>query len=71
MPIRKFRSVEELNQPIWRRRGDPTLFRAIASVWAFARSTRPRDFPRGVRKFRSIAEMKGTQDWSDESFSDS
>jgi len=59
MPVRKFRNVEELNQPIWRRPGDPALFRAIAAVWAFARSTRPRRFPPGVRKFRSIEEMKG------------
>ena len=58
MPVRKFRNVEELNQPIWRQAGDPALFRAIASVWAFARSTRPITLPPGVRKFRSIAEMK-------------
>ena len=58
MPVRKFRSVVELNQPIWRQAGDPALFRAIAAVWAFARSTRPKDFAPGVRKFRSIAEMK-------------
>ena len=58
MPVKKFRSVEELNQPIWRQAGDPALFRTIAAVWAFARSTRPKHFPPGVRKFRSIAEMK-------------
>ena len=58
MPVKKFRSVEELNQPIWRRAGDPALFKAIAAVWAFGRSTRRKLFNPGVRKFRSIAEMK-------------
>jgi len=57
MPVKKFRNVEELNQPIWRRAGDPQLFRAISSIWAFARHTNPRKFLPGVRKFRSIAEM--------------
>ena len=57
MPVKKFRSVEELNQPVWRRPGDPQLFRAIASIWAFARRTNPKKFAPGVRKYRSIAEM--------------
>ena len=58
MPVKKFRTVEELNQPIWRRAGDPALFRAIAAVWNFGRLTRSRPIPPGVRKFRSISEMK-------------
>jgi hypothetical protein len=57
MSVKKFRNVEERNQPIWRRAGDPQLFRAISSIWAFARSTNPRKFLPGVRKYRSIAEM--------------
>ncbi len=58
MPVRKFRSVEEMNTLIWRPSGDPSLVRAIRSVWAFGRRARPRAFPPGVRKFRSVAEMK-------------
>lgn len=58
MPVKKFRSVEEMNTPVWRSAGDPALVRAIASVWAFGRRTRPRSFPPGVRKFRSITDMK-------------
>jgi hypothetical protein len=58
MPARKFRTVEELNQPIWRRAGDPALFRAIAVVWALGQSTRPKHFLPDVRRFRSIGEMK-------------
>jgi hypothetical protein len=30
----------------------------VEPVWAFGRRARPRAFPPGVRKFRSIAEMK-------------
>jgi hypothetical protein len=58
MPVRKFRSVEEMNTPIWRRPGDPALVRAIASVWAFGRRSSVRAFSPGVRKFRSVTEMK-------------
>lgn len=58
MPVRKFRSVEEMNRPVWRPAGDPALARAIASVWAFGRRVGPRAFPRGVRKFRSVEDMK-------------
>ncbi len=58
MPVKKFRNVEELNRPVWRRPGDPELYRAIARVWAFGRSTRSRTPAPGVRKFRSVEEMK-------------
>ena len=58
MPVKKFRTVEELNQPVWRQPGDPALIRAIATVWAFGRKSNPSKFRPGVRRFRSIAEMK-------------
>ena len=57
MPVRKFRSVEEMNQPVWRQAGDPQLFRAMAGVWQVARRTNPRRFPLGVHKYRSIDDM--------------
>ena len=62
MPVRKFRSVEEMNQLVWRRAGDPELFRAIAGVWTFSRRANPRRFPPGVLKFRSIEEMSMARD---------
>ena len=58
MPVKKFRTVEELNQPVWRSPVDPALIRAIAAVWAFGRKTNPSDFQPGVKRFRSIVEMK-------------
>jgi hypothetical protein len=60
MPVRKFRSVEEMNKLVWRPAGDPALVRAIASVWSFGRRLRRRTFRPGVRKFRSIADMKAS-----------
>ena len=60
MPVKRFRSVEEMNQLAWRSAGDPALVRAIASVWAFGNRLRQRAFSPGVRKFRSIVEMKAS-----------
>ena len=57
MPIRKFRSVEEMSQPVWREPGDPELYRAIRAVWDFGQRTSARQFEPGVRRFRSIEEM--------------
>ena len=62
MPVYKFRSVEEMNQPIWRRPGDPQLYRAIAGVWEMARRTNPRRFPPGVHRYRSIEEITRARD---------
>ncbi len=57
MPVKRFRSVEEMNQPVWRRPGDPALYQAIKAVWEFGQRTSSRRFAPGVRRFRSIEEM--------------
>ena len=64
MPVRKFRSVEEMNQPIWRQAGDPQLYRAMA-VWEVGRRTNPRRFPPGVHKYRSIDDMSLAREGGD------
>jgi len=56
MPVRKFRSVEELNQPVWRTPGDPSLYRAMARLWRLGRVARAH-FPPGVYRARSIEEV--------------
>lgn len=61
MPVRKFRSVEEMSQLVWRPAGDPALARAMAAVWAFGRRLSRPAFRPGVRKFRSVAEMKAAR----------
>jgi hypothetical protein len=63
MPIRKFRSVEEMNQPVWREPGSPELFRAIREVWDFGRRTSKRRFRPGVYRYRSIEEMQQGERW--------
>ena len=62
MPIRKFRSVEEMNEPVWHRPGDPALYRAMRIVWDFGRRANPRRFRPGVYKYRSIEEMDRVQE---------
>jgi len=61
MPVRKFRSVEEMNQPVWRRPGHPELYEAIAAVWEFGRRTSKRHFAPGVKRFHSIEAMDAAQ----------
>jgi hypothetical protein len=65
MPVRKFRSAEEMNQPIWHSPGDPALYQAIAAVWEMGRRTNPRLFPPGVHRYRSIEEMSRARDESE------
>jgi hypothetical protein len=62
MPIRKFRTVEEMKAPRWYERGDPALFRAMAALWEIGRRTRTRRYPPGVHKHRSIEEMQVVQE---------
>ena len=62
MPIRKFRSVEDLHKPIWHRPGDPSLYRAMRIVWDFGRRANHRRFRPGVYKYRSIEEMSRAQE---------
>jgi hypothetical protein len=62
MPVRKFRSVDEMNQPVWRNPGDPELYRTMAALWEMGRRTRPRRFRPGVERFESIEEMSRAQE---------
>ena len=62
MPVRKFRSVEELNQPVWRQPGDAALYRTMAGLWDTGRRLRARRFEPGVSRFRSIAELEAAAD---------
>lgn len=57
MPVRKFRSVEAMNQPHWRTPGDPALYAAIAGVWEAGARLQRRRFPPGVHRHRSIQDL--------------
>jgi len=62
MPVRKFRSVAELNQPIWRQPGDPALYRTMAALWDTGRRLQTRRFAPGVYRFRDIAALESAAD---------
>jgi hypothetical protein len=65
MPVRRFRSIEEMEGPRWREPGDPRLYEAIARVWEFGRRTTRRRFPPGVYRHRSMRDLNAQTDaWS-------
>jgi hypothetical protein len=69
MPVRKFRTVEDMEQPEWRTPGDPELYRAIRRVWEFGRRSGPRRFASGVYRYGSLAELNAqTERWRIEAF---
>lgn len=69
MTVRKFRSVEEMNQDRWRHPGDPELYRAIADVWALGARTGIHRFPPGVYRHRTIEDLNRlTESWQAANF---
>ena len=62
MPVRKFRSVEEMEESMWLEPDDPKLPRAIRLCWEMAARIAPPRFPPGVYKHRS---MKSLNDLSE------
>lgn len=62
MPVRKFRSVEAMDETVWLEPGDPRLPRAIRWCWDMAARLAPIDFPAGVYKHRSIEELNAQTD---------
>ncbi|MGB5162952.1 MAG: hypothetical protein WBP10_12155 [Thermoanaerobaculia bacterium] len=43
---------------MWRKPGDPNLYRAIAGVWGFGLRTRVRSFPPGVYRHRTVEDLQ-------------
>lgn len=58
MPVRRFRTAEEMNRLVWRTPGSAELLEAIRNVWEFGRRTSRRRFRPGVYRYRSIEEMQ-------------
>ena len=54
MPVKKFRSIEEMPDARWYEPGDPKLHEAIDRVWRLGTETLRPQFPPGVHKYRSI-----------------
>ena len=72
MPVFKFRGIEEMKRRAWREPGDPSLYRAMRLVLDVGRRTRPRRFPPGVHKHRSIEALNAqTERWRAQTLPDS
>jgi hypothetical protein len=64
MPIRRFRSVAEMENTVWLDRDDPRLWPTIVSVWDLSARLCPVRFPPGLRKHRSIEEAnRQSEEW--------
>jgi hypothetical protein len=69
MPVRRFRSVEEMDGYRWHEPGDPALYRAIRRVWELGYRTLMPRFPPGVHRHRTMASLNALQDaWADANF---
>ena len=71
MPVRKYRSIEEMNrEPRWLPNGDPSIPRKIRYLWRLSEFLlRPVGacIPRGIRKYRSIEEAEADRErWEQE-----
>ena len=62
MPLRKYRSVEEMPAPAWREPLDPQNLRVAGDLSALATRLRPRRFPPGLHKYRSAADAARRRD---------
>jgi hypothetical protein len=57
MPVTRFRTFDEAAQALWVDRGDPSLVPRIRALWSRSRRLTPGPPPpRGLRRFRTIAE---------------
>ena len=63
MPVRKYRSVEEMEERLWHTPGSPEHRRALQRVAEIVSFFVPRrNLPRGVFKFRSIEEASAQRE---------
>lgn len=62
MPVRKFRSIAEMETTVALERDDPNLWPTVASLWARSARLSPRRYPPGVYKHRSIEEANRLED---------
>lgn len=70
MPVRKFRSIEEMKaEARWYEPGSDALYQAIAELWRASAAMYPARFPPGVYKHRSFEEAERlAEQWDEENF---
>ena len=70
MPVRKYRSVDEMQETVWLDPDDPRLPRAVRYCWELAARLAPVRFPPGVYRHRSIDALNAQTDlWEAEALS--
>ncbi len=65
MPLRKFRTIEEMNAAdaeLWCAAPDAAYYRRIRQLWNTSSKLNPRKYPRGVFKFRTLEEAQQQRD---------
>lgn len=69
MPVRKFRSIEQMKRGTWHEPGSPELFEAMRATWDLAHRTLRPYFPPGVYKHRSLEDAERLRDqWARANF---
>lgn len=65
MPIRKFRTIEEMNaadSELWCAEPDAAYYQRVRKLWETSARLNPRTYPRGVFKFRTQEEAQAQRD---------
>ena len=65
MPVKKFRSIEEMDasrRELWCDEPDAAYFQRVADLWELSSHINPRKWPKGVAKFRSLEEAQADRD---------
>ncbi len=65
MPVRKFRSIEEMDaasRDLWSDRLDEAYLERLRRLWRRSAHLSPRIFPKGVIKYRSLEEAQADRD---------
>jgi len=62
MPVQKFRSLDEARKALWSEGGSPENLRRLRFSYEFWSRVHPRQFPRGVWKYRSLQEANRAED---------
>ncbi|MGE0495600.1 MAG: hypothetical protein AB7S38_40725 [Vulcanimicrobiota bacterium] len=62
MPLEKFRSHDDAERALWLPSGDPSILVRLRALLEFSHRLCPGQTPRGVRKFRSLAEAQAERE---------
>jgi len=62
VPVQKFRSLHEAQRALWGDPRDEAYLRRVAWLWRLADLLAPRQYPRGVHRYRSMAEANAARE---------